>query len=210
MNKMIEDLNWRYATKAFDPSKKVSEEDLKTIIEAFRLSASSFGLQPWKLVIVQDQKIKDSLIEHSWGQAQIWNCSDLLVFTRKNNFSSDDVEAFSKDIQKTRGASQEDVQGYEDMMKWFVSAMDEDALKVWTEKQIYIALGNIMTVCAHMKIDSCPVEWFIAQKYDEILGLTEKWLSSVVVLPIWYRDSDDKYADLKKVRFPTEEVIEYV
>jgi len=86
MSQIIDDLNWRYATKAFNPTKKVSKQDLETIVEAFKLSPSSFGLQPWKLVIVQDQKTKDSLVEHSWGQQQISNCSDLLVLTRKNNF----------------------------------------------------------------------------------------------------------------------------
>ena len=208
MTKIIEDLNWRYATKAFDASKKVSEEDLNTIIEAFRLTPSSFGLQPWKLIIVQDQETKDALIEHSWGQQQIWNCSDLLVFTRKNDFWNENVDDFVADIMKTRGVSQEDLQWYEDMMKGFLSRLDNTKKEIWMDKQIYIALWNVMTVCANMHIDSCPIEWFINEKYDEILNLEEKWLSSVVVLPIWYRDMKDAHATDKKVRFPTDFVIE--
>jgi len=207
MEKIIEDLNWRYAVKAFDDSKKVSSEDLDTIIEAFRLTASSFGLQPWTLVVVQDQAVKDSLVEHSWGQGQIGNCSDLLVLARKNDFSAENVEEYIADTMKTTWASQEDLQWYEDMMKGFLSRMDEDKKQVWVDKQIYIALGNLMTVCANMRIDSCPVEGFIALKYDEILGLAEKGLSSVVVLPIGYRAEDDKYASNKKVRFATDKVV---
>ena len=207
MEKIIEDLNWRYAVKAFDDSKKVSSEDLDTIIEAFRLTASSFGLQPWKLVVVQDQAVKDSLVEHSWGQGQIANCSDLLVLARKNDFSDENIDEYIASTMETTWASQEDLQWYEDMMKGFLGRMDEDKKQVWVNKQIYIALGNLMTVCANMRIDSCPVEGFIGPKYDEILGLTEKGLGSVVVLPIGYRAEDDKYASNKKVRFATDEVV---
>lgn len=210
MNKIIEDLNWRYATKAFDESKKISKEDLDTIVEAFRLTPSSFGLQPWKLVIVKDQSIKESLVEHSWGQKQIANCSELLVLTRKNDFWNKNVEDYIADTMETRWATKESVQWYEDMMKGFLSGMDDDKKQVWVNKQIYIALWNLMTVCANMHIDSCPVEGFIPAKYDEILGLTEKWLSSVVVLPIWYRDISDKYSELKKVRFPTNSILEII
>ena len=96
------------------------------------------------------------------------------------------------------------------MMKWFLSNMADNAKKVWIEKQVYIALWNLMTVCAQMEIDSCPVEWFISEKYDEILGLTEKWYASVVVLPVGYRDASDKYAAAKKVRFSTDRVIEII
>lgn len=210
MNKNIENLNWRYATKAFDASKKISKEDLETIIEAFRLTPSSLGLQPWKLVIVQNQSIKESLVEHSWGQQQIANCSDLLVLARKNDFWDKNIEDYVTNIMETRSATKESVQWYEDMMKWYLSQMDEVQKEIWMDKQIYIALWNLMTVCADMHIDSCPVEWFTPAKYDEILGLEEKWLSSVVVLPIGYRDISDKYSELKKVRFPTDSIIEMI
>lgn len=210
MTKIIEDLNWRYATKVFDASKKISKEDLETIVEAFRLTPSSFGLQPWKLVIVQNQSIKDALVEHSWGQMQISNCSDLLVLVRKNDFWDENIEDYIVDTMDTRWVAKESLQWYEDMMKGFVAGMDDDKKQAWSDKQIYIALWNLMTVCADMRIDSCPVEGFIPTKYDEILGLTQKWLSSVVVLPIWYRDISDKYSELKKVRFPTNSILEMI
>ena len=210
MNKTIENLNWRYATKAFDTSKKIPAADLDTIIEAFRLTPSSFGLQPWKLVVVQNQELKNALVEHSWGQQHISNCSDLLVLARKDSFWDKEIKDYVADIVKTRWGTKEDLLWYENMMKWALSQMDEKQKIVWIDKQVYIALWNLMTVCADMRIDSCPVEGFIPAKYDEILGLTEKWLSSVVVLPIWYRDSSDKYSQLKKVRFPKESILEVV
>ncbi len=205
---IIDTLNWRYATKAFDTSKKIENEDLNTLIEAFRLTPSSFGLQPWKLFVVKSQMLKDSLVEHSWNQPQISDCSELFVLARPTSFTESDVDEFVKDIADTRDQSIEDIQWYSDMMKWFLSNMDDDAKKVWIEKQIYIALGNLMTVCAQMEIDSCPVEWFVSAKYDELLWLTDKWYASVVVLPVGYRDNSDKYAAAKKVRYSTDRVVE--
>ena len=207
---IIEKLNWRYATKAFDPSKKVSKEDLDTIIEAFRLSPSSFGLQAWKMFVIQNQDVKKSLVEHSWGQAQISDCSDLLVLARPTSFDDAGVDEFVDDIAKTRSQSKDELEWYSGMMKWFLGNMDEAAKKPWMEKQIYIALGNLMTVCASMDIDSCPIEWFLSPKYDEILGLTEQWYASVVVLAVWYRDESDKYASAKKVRYPTDRVVKRI
>ena len=151
--------------------------------------------------------IKDSLVEHSWGQPQISDCSELFVLARPTSFDETDVDEFVDDIASTRGQSKEELAGYSDMMKGFLKNMDDDATRVWIEKQIYIALGNLMTVSAQMEIDSCPVEWFVSEKYDEILWLTEKWYASVVVLPVGYRDDSDKYATAKKVRYATDRVV---
>lgn len=205
---IIDKLNWRYATKAFDTTKKIANEDLNTLIESFRLTPSSFWLQPWKLFVVQSQNVKDSLVEHSWGQPQISDCSELFVLARPTSFGDSNVDEFIDDIVQTRWVSLDDVAGYSDMMKGFLSNLDDDAKKIWMEKQVYIALGNLMTVCADMEIDSCPVEWFVSSKYDEILWLTEKWYASVVVIPVWYRDESDKYASLKKVRFSKDKIVE--
>ena len=114
---IIEKLNWRYATKAFDPSKKVSDENLDTIIEAFRLSPSSFGLQTWKMFVVQNQDVKNSLVEHSWGQPQISDCSDLLVLARPTSFNDAGVDEFVDDIAATRSQSKDELEGYTGMMK---------------------------------------------------------------------------------------------
>jgi len=207
---ITEKLNWRYATKAFDPSKKVSQEDLDTIIESFRLTPSSFWLQAWKLFVVQNQDVKNSLVEHSWGQAQISDCSEVFVLARPTSFDDTNIDEFIDDIAATRWQPKEELEGYAGMMKGFTANMDDDAKKSWMEKQIYIALGNLMTVCATMDIDSCPIEWFLPPKYDEILWLTDKWYASVVVLAVWYRDEADKYASAKKVRFKTDRVVEKI
>ncbi len=210
MHNIINSLNWRYATKAFDPSKKVSKEDLDTIIESFRLTPSSFGLQTWKLFVVQDQDIQNLLVEHSWGQTQISDCSELLVLARPTSFDDTNVDEFIDDIATTRNQWKEELEGYAGMMKGFLGNMDDNAKKIWMEKQVYIALGNLMTVCAGMDIDSCPIEWFLPPKYDEVLWLTDKWYASVVVLAVWYRGEGDKYASAKKVRFGTDKVVEII
>lgn len=208
MKKIIEDLNWRYATKAFDPSKNVSDEDLQTILEAFRLSASSFGLQPWKLFVVKSQDLKEKLLPFSWNQAQVTQAPYHLVFARNTADGDTLVNEFIEDTAKTRGADLESLQGYKDVMLGFLANMSEEQKIVWANKQVYIALGNIMTVLAEMRIDSCAMEGISPADYDEVLGLKDKWFASVVALPIGYRAEDDKYASLEKVRFPVEKVTE--
>lgn len=206
MSHMIEALEWRYATKKFDPTQRVSNEDMAEIKQALRLSASSFWLQPWKFVIIENQDIQDSLVEHSWGQQQVAQASHVIVFCRNNSLDDSLVENYIADTIETTRAPAEALQAYKDIMLGFLANHSLEQKKIWADKQLYIALGNIMTVLAHMHIDSCPMEWFLAEKYDEILGLTEKWLSSVVVLPIWYRDDDDTNATRKKVRYSEEEL----
>lgn len=208
MTNIIEKLNWRYATKAFNPEKKVSPENIEKIIESFRLSPSSFGLQPWKLVHITNQETKNSLVEHSWGQQQISNCSDLFVLCRKNNFNNENITEFINDIAKTRWVPTKELKGYQEMMEGFLSRMNEEQIKQWTDKQVYIALWMMMSACAQLEVDACPVEGFVADKYDEVLGLKEKGISSVVVLPVGYRSNEDKYAELEKVRFTRDEILE--
>lgn len=207
MMKIIEDLNWRYAVKEFDNTKKVSKEDLETVLEALRLSASSFGLQPWKFVVVEKQELKDQLLEHSWNQKQVVDASHVLVLCRPLNFSAENVESFIQSTANTRGQDLASLEGYKNMMTGFIGRMSEEKLQEWMKNQIYIALGNVLTVCAQMRIDSCPMEGFIAPKYDKVLGLAEHGLTSVLVCPIGYRASNDKYAELAKVRFSKEEMV---
>jgi hypothetical protein len=125
----------------------------------------------------------------------------LLILCRENDIDQNLVNEFFEDMKQTTGAWEEDIKGYKDMVTGFVWNLDSDRAKIWAEKQVYIALGNIMTVLAEMKIDSCPIEWFDPVKFDEILKLKEKWISSTVILPIGFRASDDKYAENKKIRF---------
>ncbi len=208
MNKIIENLNWRYATKSFDPSKNVSDEDLQTILEAFRLSASSFGLQPWKLFVVKSQDLKEKLLPFSWNQAQVTQAPYHLVFARNTVDWNTLVNEFIQDTADTRGVDLETLQGYKDMMLNFLANMSEEQKTVWANKQVYIALGSLMTILAEMRIDSCAMEGISPADYDEVLGLKDKWFASVVALPIGYRAEDDKYSSLEKVRFPIEKVTE--
>ena len=206
MTNIIDALNWRYATKKFDDTKMVSSKDMETIKEALRLTPSSFGLQPWKFVIIKNKDIQKTLVEHSWNQNQVAEASHVIVMCRKNTLDESFVQDYIDDMIITTWAPAESLEWYKGMMNGFLSNMDEEAKALWANKQIYIALGNIMTVLAEMWIDACPMEWFIAPKYDEILELWPKDLSSVLVLPVWYRASDDEHIERKKTRFSQEDL----
>lgn len=207
---IIEALNWRYATKEFDSTKKVSKEDLQTILESLRLTASSFGLQPWKFLIISNQDVKASLLEHSWNQKQVVDCSHHIVFCCPTDFKDEHVDNLIADISNTRDQAKEELEGYANVMKGFLSHKDVAAKQVWMKDQVYIALGNLLTTCALMKIDACPMEGIVQAKYDEVLGLKEKGLTSVVACPIGYRSSNDKYAGAKKVRYEASEIFDFI
>ena len=209
---IIEKLKNRYATKVFDKTKKISEIDFETILEAFKLTPSSFWLQPWKLIIVENQDIRENLVEHTWNQRQVADASHLLVLCTYTDFWDLHVEKYIDTIVKTRKIwEKKELEWYENMMKWFLKNLPLEMRKSWVENQIYIALWNLINTCAMLWIDDCPIWWFNHEKYDEILWIKEKWLASVVVLPIWYRDENlDKYAKLKKVRFNLDEIVEYI
>lgn len=210
MKKIIEDLNWRYATKEFNETKTISTDDLEAIIESFRLSASSFGLQPWKLFVVKDADKKQALLEHSWYQKQVIQSQYHLVFAINTANSETLVQDFIQDTADTREVSLDSLEEYKQMMLWFFGRMSDDEKAIWASKQVYIALGNVMTILANMRIDSCAMEGINPQKYDEILWLTDKWFSTVVALSIGYRSDTDKYTSLKKVRFSTEKISEII
>lgn len=207
MSEILKDLNWRYAAKSFDTSKKISEDDLQEIIESFRLTPSSFWLEPWKLIIIENQKLKENLREHSFNQPQITESSHLLVFARVKNINDEYVDKFLDNHSSITWATREDLSWYENMIKWYLSSLDDNAKETWAKEQVNIALWNVMHTLARKKIDSCAIGWFNPSKYDEILNLEEKWLASVVVLPIWYRKSDDKYAIMPKVRFSIDDIL---
>lgn len=204
---LLESLEWRYATKVFDKNKKISETDLNEIIEAFRLTPSSFGLQPWKLVIVKDVKTREELLPNSWNQWQIVDASHLLVLVRVENAGNELVDQYLDTLVQTTGAKREDLKWYEDMMKGFLNGLSLEQKNAWSDRQVMIASWVMMSLLAEKQIDACPIEWFDRAKYDEILGLNKEGLSSVLVLPVWYRDASDKYASRPKVRFARENVV---
>lgn len=207
-NKLLEKFDWRYATKVFDKDKKIPENDLQTLLDALVLTSSSFWLQPWKFILVENKKLREELLPYSWNQNQIVDASHLLVFARVDDNYEKLIDSYLDKIVEKRWWTRENLKGYEDMMKGFAWWKWDEGMKKWADEQVFIALGNAMTVLAEMKIDSCAIWWFDPVKYDEILGLKEKGLASVVVLPIWYRDEEaDKYAKLPKVRFEKDDLV---
>ena len=196
---LIEQLNKRYATKKFDTSKKIPAQDLATLLEAIRLSASSYGLQAYKVIVVENNEIRKQLRSVSWDQSQITDASQLLVFAVETDADESTVDRFVDNIAKTRNMDTKDLAGYSDMMKSTFGRPNE-AVQNWLTHQVYIGLGFGLVAAAQMDIDACPMEGFDSDKYDEILGLKEKNLHSVVLLTVGYRSSEDGYQHLAKVR----------
>ncbi len=197
---LIESLNWRYACKKFDTNKKLTQAQVNDLVEVLRLSASSYGLQPWRFVIVENPLKREELVAHSYNQRQVAEASHLFVLCAPTQFNEHHVDAYLNDVVATRGGAVQELEGYKKMMMGTLSRLGEKQTD-WMKNQIYIALGSLLTGAAVLGIDTCPMEGFVASKYDEILGLNDLGLKSVVVCPVGFRAEDDKYSSLKKVRF---------
>lgn len=204
---IVESLQWRYAVKKFDKNKFLSENQVQTIKEAFNLTASSYGLQPVSLVVIKNKNLQRELVKHSMDQQQVVQASHLLVLCIPKKFSTEVVEKYFKRIKNIRNTEDEILNPFKEYLLSDLNKRTPEQIYNWTKNQAYIALGNLLAVCAIEKIDSCPMEGFIPEKYDEILGLTSKNLQSVLVLPIGYRADDDYMKDLKKVRKSVSESI---
>lgn len=203
----IESLKWRYAVKKFDENRILPQEKIDLIKEAFNLTPSSYGLQPIKLLVIQNKELQQKLVEHSWNQPQVAQASHVLVLCIDTNLGEADVVTYFKRIKEIRNTPDEILNPFKEYLLGNLKDKTKEELQSWAKNQAYIAMGNLLTVCAIEKIDSCPMEGFTPDKYDEILNLKEKDLSAVLVLPIGYRAEDDYMKDLKKVRKPLEESI---
>ena len=210
MNNIIENRTWRYATKKFDSTKSVSDKDLELLLEATRLSSSSYGLQPYHIFVVTNQEIKEKLRPVSWGQSQITDASHIIVFANKTDFGSELMDDYLKNVSETRNIPADGLKGYGDFMKSKLLDLSLETKAMWTEKQTYIALANLMQAAAELKIDTCPMEGFEADKYNEILGLDNKNLNASVVLPIGYRSEEDETQHYAKVRQSKEELFTHI
>lgn len=205
---LLERLNWRYATKQFDPDRKINAQDWATLEDVLQLSPSSGGLQPWKFIVVTDPATRQRLRPASYGQPQITDASHLVVFASKDNLSETDVDAHIQNVAKTRGVPAESLAQFRGMLVGgIVNSMNEPARNAWARNQTYIALGNLLASAALLGIDACPMEGFDRAQYDEILGLKAKGYSSAVIATLGYRLPTDGYAAAPKVRFPKEQVI---
>lgn len=196
----IKQLEWRYATKKFDKTKKLSASKLNILKQAFNLTATSFGLQTISLVVVTNSNLRVLLVEHAYKQSQVLDASHLLVICIKETIDGKDVNDYFDNIRNTRNTSETILSPYRQNLIKTMERMSTSEQQQWSMNQAYIALGNLMTVCAIEGIDSCPMEGFIPSKYDEILNLKERGLKSALLLPVGYRAEDDMFSGFLKVR----------
>ena len=210
MKNVLDKLNWRYATKKFDSSKKVSEKDLNTLLDAAQLTASSYGLQPYRFFVIENSEIRSKLRKASWDQPQITDASYVLVLANKATFDESLVDNYIDNLIETRGVTKKDVEDYSQMMKGALLGLTDAQKKSWTSNQAYIALGNLLTIAAEMEIDTCPMEGFDNEQYNEILGLNDKNLNAAVVLAIGYRSDEDQTQKYPKVRYSKEKLITHI
>ena len=210
MSNYIANLNWRYATKKFDPNKKVSPKDLDNLLEALSLSASSYGLQPYRIFVVEDREIREKLKPIAWGQSQITDSSHLIVLANQATFGNELVDDYIDNVSTTRGIPFKDLEGYAEFMKSKLVSLSESAKATWTASQTYIALGNLLSAAADLKIDSCPMEGFDNTEFNKILGLNEKGLNAAVLVAIGYRSEADRTQHNKKVRKSKRDLITHI
>jgi len=208
---LLQQLQWRYATKKFDSTKKIPAADWQALEETLVLTPSSYGLQPWKFIVITDQATKEKLVPVSWGQRQLADCSHVVVFTIKKDLSAADVDRYLERIAAVRGGTAASLSTFRKMI---VSDVIEGprgkTVNEWAARQVYIALGNFMTSAAMLGIDTCPMEGIEPEKYDAILGLPARGLATMVGCVAGYRAADDKYATIPKVRYPHEAMIEHI
>lgn len=206
----IENLNWRYATKKFDPNRKLNPETVAAILDSIQLSASSYGLQPYEVFVIEDMEIRKKLKEVSWNQPQITDASHLLVFANYTSIDQGHINSYLENISRTRNISRADLKGLEDMLGNTVLKLSPEEQTIWTAHQAYIALGNFLSAAANLRIDTCPMEGFQAEKYDEILGLKEKGLTTAVIATMGYRSEEDSMQHAPKVRKNKEELFHLI
>lgn len=209
-SELIDSLQWRYATKEFDASKKISADLWSVIEDSLVLTPSSFGLQPWKFIVVTDEETKAKLLPNSWNQRQVVDCSHLVVLAAQAPVTDKELDAFIDATIEARKVDGESLQFYRDMMGGFVANMNDEQLLGWAKNQVYIALGQLMATAAVLKVDACPMEGITPAEYDKILGLEGTGYFTTVACPMGYRADSDKYATLAKVRYAKEQLIERV
>ncbi|AKH33153.1 Putative NAD(P)H nitroreductase YfkO [candidate division SR1 bacterium Aalborg_AAW-1] len=204
---LLNALNWRYATKSFDKEKKLDANQLDTLLESLRLSPSSFGLQGRGFVVVENPELRQQLLPYARNQPQVVDSSHLIVLCRRTDVDADFVNRYFEDIAHTRNIDISALDGYKNMVLGSVEGKSKEDLAIWLSKQTYIAQGVLLTTCALLGIDACPMEGFDSAKFDEILGLFDYNLASCVITPVGFRSSDDGYSHAPKVRFAKEDLI---
>lgn len=208
---VVDALNWRYATKQFDPERKIPADTWADIEKSLVLTPSSFGLQPWKFIVVDDPAVREAILPNAWNQRQVVDCSHLVVIAAVTDLGEDEINQLIEVSAQQRGVDPDTLDGYREMMiGMIVKGMDAEARRNWAVRQGHIALGNLMTVAAMLQVDACPMEGFVPAEVDKILGLPERGLTAALLCPLGYRAADDKYAAAPKIRYSTDELVERV
>ncbi len=207
---ILDSLRWRYATKKFDNKRILPQEKIDTLTEAFNLTATSYGLQPLKLVVISNKSLQKELTIHSWNQEQVADASHVLVFCIENVVGEDYIVKHFDNVKSTRNTPEEILKPFKQQLVESFKDKPIEEISNWAAKQAYLAMGNLLTVCALEEIDACPMEGFIPEKYDEILKLNKMDLKSVLVLPIGYRAKDDMFSEFKKVRRSIDDTVIHI
>lgn len=204
---IIDTLKWRYAVKKFNSDKELTTQQIQTLKEAFNLTATSYGLQPLQLLVIKNKSIQKELVAHSWNQPQVLEASHLLVICVPKTYTSKEAEKYFKLVQKIRNTPDNIIKPFKEFLTADIDKKTQEELLLWNKNQAYLALGNLLTVCATQKIDACPMEGFLPEKYDEVLQLDAKNLTSVLVLPVGFRADDCHMQDQPKVRKELSETV---
>lgn len=204
---ILDSLEWRYATKKFDPSKKLTKQQLETLKKAFNLTPTSFGLQPIKLIVINNKEIQEKFVEHAYFQRQVADASHLLILCIEEDTTTDDINAYFDMEKRIRNIDEKVISDFRKQLIDMYKNKTVEEKQQSAKNQTYIALGNLMTVCAVEKIDACPMEGFVPEKIDELLNLKNLNLKSVLLLPVGFRAEDDIMNGMKKVRKPLSESI---
>lgn len=197
---ILDSLKWRYATKKFDATRFLTTKQLQTLKEAFNLTATSYGLQPIRLVVIQNKDLQKQLLPHSWKQRQVVDASHLLVICIENTIDTAYIESYFERVKEIRDTPDKTLAPFKEFMINLFKNQTQEESNTWATKQAYLAMGNLLTVCSVEQIDACPMEGFVPEKFDEILGLQAHGLSSVLLLPVGFRAEDDMFGDFAKVR----------
>ncbi|MGB5975499.1 MAG: NAD(P)H-dependent oxidoreductase [Nodosilinea sp.] len=209
-SQIVQQLNWRYAAKQFNPDRKISDDIWTALEQSLVLSPSSFGLQPWKFFVVRNSELRGKLREHAWGQAQVTDASHLVVLAIKKDVGAAEVDQFVERMATVRDVPSESLSSYGDMVKGFLNEPPYPiTMDSWATRQVYVALAFLMYSAAMLGVDTCAMEGFDPQGFNELLKLPAQGYSAVVLCAVGYRADDDKYASLAKVRYPTETVVGY-
>ncbi|HAE71055.1 MAG: hypothetical protein ABR91_02270 [Polaribacter sp. BACL8 MAG-120531-bin13] len=207
MNNILDALEWRYAVKKFDDKASLTEQQILEVKKVFNLSASSYGLQPYKMIVVQNPELKEKLVPASFGQQQISQSAAILVFAVRTDFGMDYIDQFFKDMSTKRQIPLENLEGYKNFMKGSFANKSEDEISSWATKQVYLTMGHMLASLAALQIDTCPMEGLDPQAYDKILDLDAKQLKTIIAMPIGVRAPDDASATALKVRKDLSDII---